>query len=90
METQSNETPATKKVRAPRQDYGFKPEAVIERGEKDGKYRTNRAVWFAKVLAYEGQTVKSFLDANKNEKDPPRGWLRFFVQDGAIKLTVAS
>ena len=83
-------TGEVKKTRAPKQDYGFNKAAVIVRGEQDKKYRANRAAWFSKVMAYEGQTVQSFLDANKDEKDSPRGWLRFFVQDGSVKLTASS
>jgi hypothetical protein len=34
-----------------------------------------------------GKTVQHFLDNNKNDDDPPRGWLRFFVQNEACTLS---
>ncbi len=91
MEASENQVEGKpKKTRAPKQDYGFSKTAVIVKGEQDKTYRSNRLAWFNKVTAFEGQTVAAFLDAHKDEKDSPRGWLRFFVQDGAVKLTAAS
>lgn len=85
-------TPAVKKTRAPRQDYGFNEAAVITKTGKDVKYRMNgkRRSWYESVTGFEGQTVKAYLDAYADSKESPRGWLRFFVQDGAISLVAAS
>jgi hypothetical protein len=78
--------PAPKKERAPRTDYGYAPNAVIEIvKDKDNAYRGKRKEWFDKVQAAQGQTAAQFLDANKGD-DAPRGWLRFFVQDGTVAL----
>ncbi len=90
METQSTEPVKQKAKRGPRQDYGYSKAAVIVKGDKDAKYRSKRAVWYGKVMSFEGQTVAAFLDAHKNDEDSPRGWLRFFAQDGTVKLTAAS
>jgi hypothetical protein len=80
---------APKKERAPRTDYGFRPDAVIGIVEGKGdKYRGHRKDWFETVKAHAGQTVAQWVAATKKEGgDPPRGWLRFFVQDGSVTLT---
>lgn len=76
------------KERAPRQDYGYKPGAKItltkEASEK--KYRGKRAEYFAVLEKCDGKTVEDFEKAAP-AGDPPRGWLRFFVQDGAATLS---
>lgn len=79
---------APKKPRAPRQDYGYRLDATITVLEdKSEKYRGDRKDWFGTVKSYEGKTVGEWLTATKVEGgDPPRGWLRFFVQDGAVTL----
>lgn len=77
---------APKKERAPRTDYGFAPSAIIQIvKDKDNSYRGKRKEWFDKLVAAEGQTAAEFLEANKGV-DAPRGWLRFFVQDGTVAL----
>jgi hypothetical protein len=85
---------APKKPRAPRQDYGFSAEATIGLVvEKAAKYRGQRADWFKRISAFEGKKVSEFMTANENaltpkgSQDPPRGWVRFFVQDGSVTLT---
>lgn len=88
-------TPAKeKKPRAPRTDYGFSPEATIGiNKEKAAKYRGQRLEWFNRISAFDGQKVAGFLTKYENAKtakgsdDPPRGWVRFFVQDGTVVLT---
>jgi hypothetical protein len=83
-----------KKPRAPRTDYGYSPEAVIAVVEgKDHGYRGQRLEWFNRVKEFNGKTAGEFLKANDNRttpkgsEDPPRGWLRFFVQDGSVTLS---
>lgn len=80
---------APKKERAPRTDYGFSPDATIALVEGKGdKYRGHRKDWYDTVKAHEGKKVGEWIAATKKEGgDPPRGWLRFFVQDGAVTLT---
>lgn len=79
---------APKKERAPRQDYGFKSDALIAVNEEKGaKYRGHRKDWFETVKAHVGRKVEEWIAATKKEGgDPPRGWLRFFVQDGSVTL----
>lgn len=80
---------APKKERGPRQDYGFAKDAVIRittDSEKPKGYRGQRKEWYDLLVAHDGKTVQEFLDAAKDRKDPPRGWLRFYVQDGAASL----
>lgn len=85
-ETSSSE--GEKKQRAPRQDYGYRPGAKITLTEAaaEKKYRGKRAEYFEVLKACNGKTVEEF---NKRAPagDPPRGWLRFFVQDGAATLS---
>ena len=79
---------APKKERAPRQDYGFAKDATIAVVEAEGKkYRGQRGEWFQTLVAHNGKTVGEWLEDRKDSKDPPRGWLRFFVQDGSVTLS---
>lgn len=80
---------APKKDRAPRTDYGFRSDATISvLEEKGAKYRGHRKDWFETVKAHAGKTVETWVAATKKEGgDPPRGWLRFFVQDGSVVLS---
>lgn len=77
---------APKKPRAPRQDYGFAPDAVIKLTDGEKSYRGKRKEMYEALKKSSGKTVQHFLDNNKNENDPPRGWLRFFVQNEACTL----
>lgn len=81
---------APKKARAPRQNYGYNEASILTLSGKDGKYRGSRKAWFDSIVAMQGQTVKAWEESRKAEKDPPRGWLRFFVQDGTVTLVAAS
>lgn len=80
---------APKKERAPRTDYGFSPDATIALVEGKGeKYRGQRKEWYDTIVAHAGKKVSEWIGATKKEGgDPPRGWLRFFVQDGAVTLS---
>lgn len=81
---------APKKDRAPRTDYGYHGEAKLGLvSGKEIKYRGHRLAWFESVKPFEGKTVKEWEESRKAEKDTPRGWLRFFVQDGTVALTGA-
>jgi hypothetical protein len=56
---------------------------------KDHGYRGQRLAWYERIVKFDGKTAEEFLKANDNlttpkgSEDPPRGWLRFFVQDGS-------
>jgi hypothetical protein len=76
-----------KKPRAPRQDYGFAKDAKIALTDGEKSYRGKRLEMYEALKKSNGKTVQHFLDNNKNEKDPPRGWLRFFVQNEACTLS---
>lgn len=84
---------APKKERAPRQEYGFAKDAIIRVDTtKDHKLRGQRGDWFARLQKSDGKTVDHFMTNNqgvtnnKGNPEPPRGWLRSFVQDGVCKL----
>lgn len=79
---------APKKERAPRMDYGYAPTSLISLTGKENKYRGARKKWYDSLVAAAGKSVKDWGDAQKaaGEKDPPRGWLRFFIQDGTVSL----
>jgi hypothetical protein len=79
------EPAAEKKERAPRQDYGFRKGATITITEKEVKYRGKRLEYFEILKKHDGKTIEKFFSACP-EGDPPRGWLRFFVTDGAATL----
>ena len=76
-----------KKPRAPRQDYGFAKDAKISLTDGEKTYRGKRLEMYEALKKSNGKTVEHFLNNNKNEKDPPRGWLRFFVQNEACTLS---
>ncbi len=78
--------PKLKAPRQPRTDYGYKKEAVITLTGKETKYRGDRKAWFESVVAFNGQTVKAWEDSHKDKEESPRGWMRFFVQDGSVSL----
>ena len=75
------------KPRAPRQDYGFAKDAKISLTDGEKTYRGKRLEMYEALKKSNGKTVEHFLENNKNEKDPPRGWLRFFIQNEAATLS---
>jgi hypothetical protein len=79
---------APKKERAPRQNYGYAETSLITLTGKENKYRGARKAWYDSIVAHAGKSVKDWGDAQKaaGQKDPPRGWLRFFIQDGTVSL----
>jgi hypothetical protein len=82
---------APKVPRAPRTDYGYHPAATINIvAEKEAKFRGARLTWFNTLKEYNGKKVAEWVKSQTKEGgDPPRGWLRFFVQEGAVILTGA-
>lgn len=84
------EETVAKKPRAPRKDYGFAPDAVITLTEKSPSYRGKRKEWYESVVAAQGCTVEAWAAGKGDEKNPPRGWLRFFVADGSVALSKAA
>tara|TARA_R110000765_G_C18844942_1_gene598385 strand:- start:416 stop:703 length:288 start_codon:yes stop_codon:yes gene_type:complete len=83
-------TTTPKKPRATRQNYGIKKDAIIHLADKASriKYRGNRGLFFEYLKTCNGKTVEEFLrKATKDGGDPPRGWLRFFIQDKVCTLT---
>lgn len=78
---------APAKPRNPRTDYGYSPDSIIRVVEgKEAKYKNQRKEWFDSIVASNGRKVSDWEATRKDQKDPPRGWLRFFVQDGAVSL----
>lgn len=77
------------KDRAPRKDYGYAASAFISITEKENKYRGQRLEWYQLLVASNGKTAADYEAAAKaaGKTEPSRGWLRFFVQDGAAVLT---
>lgn len=82
---------APKKERAARTSYGYHAEATINLvAGKEVKYREgHRLAWYNSLKEFDGKKVGDWEASRKAEKDPPRGWLRFFVSDGAVTLTGA-
>jgi hypothetical protein len=78
-----------KKERAQRQDYGFLPGATITIVAKENTYRGKRLEYYNLLVKADGKTIEKFFDSCP-VGDPPRGWLRFFVQDGAATLAGGS
>ena len=83
---------APKKERAPRTNYGYAETSLITLTGKENKYRGARKAWYDSLVAANGKSVKEWGDAQKaaGQKDPPRGWLRFFVQDGTVALVAVA
>lgn len=82
-----------KKTRKPRVDYGYAPTSRIRIVlEKDRNYRGHRKAWFESVAAANGMTVAEWEACNtlKSDKNPARGWLRFFAEDGTVALDKAA
>lgn len=79
--------PKEKKPRAARQDYGFAPDAILKLTDGEKNYKGRRKEMYEALRKSNGKTVQHFLDNNKNDDDPPRGWLRFFVQNEAVTLS---
>lgn len=77
---------APKVARGPRKNYGYHLDSKIELTSKEHTFRGQRLEWFEALKAANGKTVKDFLEATKDKKDPGRGWLRFFVQEEAVIL----
>ncbi len=89
VETEVEAVEGEKKERAPRQDYGFLPGATITLVDKENTYRGKRLDYYNLLKKANGKTVEQFYGSCP-EGDPPRGWLRFFVQDGAATLAGGS
>ncbi len=81
-----------KKERKPRRQYGYAPTARIKLvPEKEHNYRGKRKAWYATVAAFEGKTVAEW-EASELPQEPkgkPRGYLRFFTEDGTVVLEAA-
>ncbi len=86
---------APKKERKPRKDYGYSKESKIEvltRAEDAKPYHGQRVDWYEAVQKFNGKTCNDFVEARKGIKSAKgtvqnaASWLRFFVEDGAIKL----
>ncbi len=86
---------APKKDRKPRKDYGYSKESVIEllaQPEDKKAYHGQRIEWYESVQKFNGKTCAEFVEARKAIKSPkgvvqnPASWLRFFVEDGVVKL----
>ena len=75
--------------RAPRVDYGFKPGATINVTDKEVKYRGKRLAAYEMVKTLDGKLVEEFakLPLPLTGSETNRGWMRFFVRDGAIVLS---
>lgn len=80
------------RTRAPRQDYGYAADAKITvTGDKT--YRGKRGEIHDILVKHNGKTVDKFLAAAQKKlspEDPARGWLRFYVMDGAATLSGGS
>ncbi len=86
---------APKKERKPRKDYGYSKESKIEvltRAEDAKPYHGQRVDWYESVKKFDGKTCNQFVESRKGIKSAKgvvqnaASWLRFFVEDGAIKL----
>lgn len=81
-----------KKTRKPRRPYNYSPNSIIGLTEKSRAYRGKRKVWFDSVAGAVGKTVAEWEAScgMGGEKNPPRGWLRFFTEDGTVELKSAA
>lgn len=77
------------KPRAPRKDYGYAKGSTIQLTDGEQKFRGARARWYEYLQKSNGKTVEHFakLAEKAEEKEQPRGWLRFFCEVEACTLT---
>lgn len=75
-----------KKPRAPRKDYGYDKAALIVLTDKSPTYKGKRKSWYETIKEADGKTVAEW----EAGQDGARGWLRFFVADGAVTLSKAA
>lgn len=78
------------KPRKPRVDYGYAPSSIIhivqaKEGEEP-KFHGKRKEYYDLLCKHDGKTVNDFEGAWPDKNDPPRGWVRFFVQNGNVTL----
>ena len=80
--------PPAKKVRAAKQNYGYIPGAEISI-EAEKNYRARRGQVYAVLVACDGKKVEDFAKKAVKVlgKESPRGWVQFFVRDGACSLS---
>ncbi len=88
MSKDKDEAVQPKKKRAPRKDFGINSEATIKltKEAKDKKYRGKRESYFELLKLCNHKSVDDFY-AKCPPGDPPRGWLRFFIEDGAATVS---
>lgn len=74
--------------RGPRVDYGYDPKANITISG-DAAYKGKRGDIYNVLKKNDGKTVEKFFVAAGKVlgEESPRGWLRFFVTDGACELS---
>ena len=81
-----NASDAPKKPRKAKTEYGYSPSATIKVDmAREITYKGKRADYYKLLRDHNGKSVNDF-EAAAPEGDSPRGWLRFFVQDGACTL----
>ena len=83
-------TSKPKKPRATRKNYGIKKDSIIRLTDKasTAKFRGNRGLFFQHLKSGNGRSVEEFLKkTTKDGGDPPRGWLRFFIQEKICTLS---
>jgi len=80
--------PPAKKVRAAKQSYGYMPGAEIS-VDQEKNYRAKRGQVYAVLVACDGKKVEDFAKkaAKVLGEESPRGWMQFFVRDGACSLS---
>lgn len=80
-------SPAPVKTRAARRDYGFTPGCKIVLSEEK-TYRGKRGDVYQILRKFNGKPAEKFFEAIQPmlENEAPRGWLRFYVEDGAVVL----
>tara|TARA_R110002020_G_scaffold58106_2_gene159504 strand:- start:6871 stop:7158 length:288 start_codon:yes stop_codon:yes gene_type:complete len=86
-------TSTPKKPRATRKNYGIKKDSIIRLTDKASqiKMRGNRGKFFDCLKTCNGKTVEEFLKkASVDGGDPPRGWIRFFIQEKICTLVDGS
>ena len=77
-----------KKPRAPRVDYGYAESSIIhiQETETEPKFNGKRKEYYELLVAHDGKTVGEFNQNWPDKNDSPRGWVRFFCQNGNATL----
>lgn len=100
--SKAKKTATATKVRTPKSEpaapaaKAAAPVKTITVAKKEEKYDGARGSWYAALIAHDGQSVDTFVEActktppalpKSGKAENPRGWLNWFVRAGVATLS---